>query len=166
MTTYYPYQPSSQAPFQFQPTLDDEQYAAIVSFLAWGQRPYITIQDSSGNVVVYKAVVSSPDGLTVETLTWDSSTGTGQVSVVTTIPHGFKVGATVELTVAGAVPNAFNGEYSMLAIDEATLVYALPLYPGIATSPGALFNDVSLTDGYFDSTLVFRESSATFEVSP
>ena len=48
----------------------------------------------------------SPDGIAVESLSWSTD---GTAPATTTAPHGYKVGTVVALTIAGAVPNGYNG---------------------------------------------------------
>lgn len=50
--------------------------------------------------------------------------------------------------------------YLNLYAINGTLVLAIPVVPSPADY------DISLTKGYFNSTLVFRDASQTFEVSP
>lgn len=88
MTTF-PFIPSNNTPFQFQPTLDNNPYTCVVTWNLFGQRYYLNCLDLSGNLIFCKAMVGSP-----------------------------------------------------------------PNY------------DISLTAGYFASTLVFRAADQTFEVNP
>lgn len=91
MTTVIQFQPSALTAFQFQPTLDGDIYAAIVTWNLYGQRYYVNL--------------SALDG---------------------------------------------------------TLIFAIPLI-GSLPAPDS---GISLTAGYFTSTLVFRQQSQTFEVNP
>lgn len=83
------FQPTSSAPFQFQPTLDGQVYTAIVTWGLFGQRWYLNIYSLSGDRILSIPLVVSP-----------------------------------------------------------------PDY------------DISLTAGYFNSTLIFREDSQEFEINP
>jgi hypothetical protein len=89
MTTIFPFAPTQQGPFQFQPTLDGTTYTGVVTWNLFGQRYYL----------------------------------------------------------------------SLYALDG-TRIFTLPLIG----SP--LDYDISLTAGYFTSTLVFRQASQQFEVNP
>lgn len=62
MTTIIPFTPSTQAPFQFQATLDGALYTVIVKWNWFGQRWYIEVLDLSGNLIIYTAMVGSPVG--------------------------------------------------------------------------------------------------------
>jgi hypothetical protein len=166
MTSYYPFQPSSAGPFQFQPTLDGQQYIAVVTWNFFGQRFYLNLSDVSGNQVLSRAVIGSPDGLVIETLSWSDNEGTGEVTITTDEPHGWDVGQTVELAIDGASPDGWNGTWRMLATSETELTFPLSTNPGSASSVGTLYDDISLTKFYFDSSIIYRESSRTFEVRP
>lgn len=87
--TSYDFQPSSSAPFQFQPTLDGAVYTVIVTWSLAGQRYYANVYALDGTLIAIVPVIGSP-----------------------------------------------------------------------------LHYDINLVGGYFASTLVFREASNQFEVSP
>lgn len=163
MTTFTNFTPSPNTPFQFQPTLDGTVYYATVNWNLYGQRYYLLLTDSDGNVIFNQALVGSPVGLVLETLAWSG----GFATAVTALPHGFSPGLTVALTISGASPDGYNGDIEALVIDAFTFTYPLASDPGgAATQAGSVFSNISLTAGYFDSTLVFREANAQFEVSP
>jgi hypothetical protein len=87
--TPYPFNPSVNAVFQFQPTLDNTVYNVSVTWNLFGERYYVNINTLQGILVVSLPLIGSPNNY-----------------------------------------------------------------------------DISLTAGYFTSTLVFREFSQQFEVSP
>ena len=57
----FAFSPSTNAPFQFVPTLDGQQYLCTVVWNVFGQRWYIRLSTLQGNLVLYKARVESPD---------------------------------------------------------------------------------------------------------
>lgn len=59
MTTFN-FQPNSNAPFTFQPTLDGQVYNCVVTWNVFGARWYINLYDLSGNLVLSTAMVGSP----------------------------------------------------------------------------------------------------------
>lgn len=68
--------------------------------------------------------------------TW-ASTGGGQVTFTTTTPHGVTVGS--DFTISGAVPTAYNGDYTAITgTTGSTLVAALATNPGLLTTDGTL----------------------------
>jgi hypothetical protein len=162
MTTFTDFAPTPFAPFTFQPTLDGNQYTATLTWNLFSQSYYINIFDLSGNLVVARKLIGSDVGVDTTSLSWNN----GTVTVVTSTPHGNAIGKTINLTVVGVVPDAYNGIVSALILDASTFSYALASNPGLATQQGVVNYDISLTGGYFDSTLVYRQSNSQFEVSP
>lgn len=60
MTTYTDFAPPVNQMFQFQPTLDGNQYIVTVPWNQYGKRYYINIQDLLGNTVLFVALIGSP----------------------------------------------------------------------------------------------------------
>ena len=58
MTTYN-FQPSSVAPYTFNPTLDGAVYSASVTWNLFGQRWYLNINQTNGPLIVSKPLISS-----------------------------------------------------------------------------------------------------------
>lgn len=168
-TTLFDFTPTSVAVYTFQPTLDGETFNASVPFSLFGNRPYLNLVAVDGTPVWYGAVVGSPDGARISTLSWAS----GKVSAATSAPHGLRVATVVELTLAGSFPDAYNGRLPCLITGPLTFSYALADDPGSATVFGAASFDINMIGGvqkpdgtFFSSSLVYRESSRQFEVSP
>ena len=62
MTTYTDFAPSATEvpPFQFAPTLDGEVYNATATWNVFGQRWYLNIYSSSGDLILATPIVGSP----------------------------------------------------------------------------------------------------------
>ena len=56
-----PFTPSPSANFQFQLTLDGQQYNAICTFNPYGQRYYVNIYDTTQTLALARPVVPSPN---------------------------------------------------------------------------------------------------------
>lgn len=163
MTTITQFQPVLGSIFSFQPTLDGQQYICSVPWGLAGQRWMLKCTQLDGTPVFYKALVGSPTGVAIQALDWTL----GLVTVTTIEPHGYDLAQTIDLTIAGAVPDAFNGIYQCLITGPDTFTYALPNYPGDPATFGVANFDINLGWGYFQtSTLVFRQQSQSFEVTP
>jgi hypothetical protein len=162
VTTYFNFTPSVTAAYQFQPTLDGQVYNCIILWSLFGQRYYIQIADLSGNIIVYEALTGSDTGVNISSLVWNQ----GQVTLTTSAPHGYRIGAVIDLTVSGCAPAAYDGRFQCQITGRETLTYSLAANPGTATGFGALTYDISLVSGYFQSTLVFRKPNMQFEVNP
>ena len=60
MTTYVPFNPQPGAAFQFQATLDGNQYTVTCVWLVYGQRYYLRIVDDLNNLIVFIPQIGSP----------------------------------------------------------------------------------------------------------
>ena len=160
--TVFPFQPTQQAPFQFQPTLDGQTYNAIITWNLFG-RFYLNLYSLSNVLVVCEALVGSPVGINIQSLTWLQ----GNAILTCSLPHGFKPGSTATLTVQNCAPASYNGVFSMLAVSDTVLSYSIATALDPASQLGSVTSDINLIQGYgFTSTLVYRTASQQFEVSP
>lgn len=162
VTTYFPFQPSPRQVPSFSPTLDGQQYNCTCTWNLFGQRYYLNCFDTSGNLVFSRALVDTPPAQPLEALSWSSVTRL--VTATTQTPHGWTLGAVIELTIAGSAPDAFNGTFSCRVTGPSSFVYSLAADPGDNVTPGSVSFLISLSAGYFASTLVYR--GGNFEVSP
>ena len=166
MTTFTTFQPASNSVFQFNATLDGSQFVVRVPWLFFGRRWYVEIYDQNQTLIVNRALVGSPPAAPIASVTWANRV----VTVETTIPHGYTVGETVMLAITGITPTAYNGEVEAFITGDSAFTYQLAMNPGVpgAVNSGAAAEafDISLTEGYFTSTMVYREVTGVFEVSP
>lgn len=169
MTQFFPFSPSVSAAFQFQPQLDGAVYNATVPWSLFGARYYLNLSAIDGTQIWYGAIVGSPTGVQIQALSWAN----GIVTVTTADPHGYKIATTVALTLTGCAPDAYNGQVEAFITGATTFSFMLAADPGPATGFGATSFNVNLIGGVpnevgtaFASTLVFRQQSQTFEVSP
>jgi hypothetical protein len=168
MTTIYPFQPSMQAPFQFQPTLDGAVYNCIVTWCLFrggkgSTTPYyLNIYSLDGTLVVSRALVASPVGVSVQNINWAN----GRAYATTISPHGYPVGTVVNLSLSGNVPAAYSGIFECLITGASTFWYAVAPNPGPASTLGVVTYDIDLVEQYFQTTtLVFRDGVQNFEVT-
>ena len=64
-TTLFPFTPSVTQNFSFQPTLDGQQYNAIVTWSLFGQRWVVNIYSLQGVWVLSKPLRSSPQNYNI-----------------------------------------------------------------------------------------------------
>ncbi len=166
MPTVTAFQPTATRVFSFNANLDGAPYVVRVPWLAFGQRWYIEIYDQNQDLIVNKALVSSPAPVAISSATWAYSV----VTIETDGPHGFVIGDTVMLTISGITPAAYNGDVLAFITGPTEFTYPLAANPG---APGSINGgsaaegyEISLTEGYFTSTLVYYEDSNVFEVTP
>jgi hypothetical protein len=163
--TFTNFTPSVSAvpPFQFSAVFDGNTYNVSLTWLVFGQRWYFTVSDLFGNLVVYAAVIGSSVGAEIAAASWSN----GFVTIETSTPHGFLVGATVEATIVNCQPDALNGTFPAYVNDRFTMTFPLPADPGPATALGSVEYNINLVTAYFEtSSLVFRTANNQFEVSP
>jgi hypothetical protein len=60
----------------------------------------------------------------------------GTVTAIAAAPHGFAIGDTVPLTIAGCVPSGYNGTFNCVVTGASSFAYVLPSNPGANTAPG------------------------------
>ena len=166
MTTFTLFQPSPTTPFQFSPTLNGALYTAIVTWGLAGQRWYVNLYDQNNTLVFYLPLIASPTALTISSATWSALTNL--ITIVTVDAHGIPLGTVVDLTITGVVPTAYNGIWRMTVTNPNTFTFPQSVDPGgDATVPGSIGRDINLAAGYIpNSTLVFRDATQMFEVSP
>lgn len=154
--------PTPLAPFQWQPTLDGSQYNATVTWNIYGQRWYLNLTQPNGTLVVAEALVDTAPAVPLLTIAWVN----GTVTATTSGGHGYLVGATAWLTIAGCAPSAYNGLILCYVTSPITFTFPLALNPGPVTTIGAVSVPISMTGGYFGSVLTFDYSSQSFTVLP
>ena len=69
MTTYIPFAPSSTSNFRFQPTLDGQQYTAIITWNLFGQRYYLNLYTTQNVLVLCVPLIGSPDNYSISMVT-------------------------------------------------------------------------------------------------
>lgn len=164
MTAYVTFQPSSQAPFQFNATLDGQPYVVVVKWNLFGQRYYIQVQKTDGTPVINLPLIGSPPGKVIGAMSFDILTNL--VTITTTLPHNLKIGWTYAVTISGCSPDDYNGAFRAFPINKTQLRVPLAGFHTQPTAFGFVFTDISLTAGYFASTLVFRQQNQQFEINP
>lgn len=164
MTTYFPFTPSNLSTPQFLPTFDGQQYQVNIVWSLFGQRYYVMCRALDGALIYNQALVESTPGLPIQAMAWNIQTKT--VNGSTQVPHGYRLGMTINLTVSAAAPGAYNGLFKVLITGPSSFSYplSLDLDPGPTTTAGILSYNINMNGAYFESSLVFRNQN--FEVNP
>jgi hypothetical protein len=68
MTTITPFTPTTAGPFQFGAVLDGANYTCTVTWNMWRQGWYLNVYDTSGNPIVARALIASPDNYPINLL--------------------------------------------------------------------------------------------------
>jgi hypothetical protein len=162
MTTYTQFAPSPTQAFSFRPTLDGTVYNVTVPWSFFGQRYYVTCYTLGGNLVFSVPLIGSPASVDIEAASWESN----NVTITTKLPHTFKIGSTVNLTIVNMTPIIYNGTFACNIISATQFTYSLSSIPGEVSALGSTQYNIDLAPGYFTSTLIYREQNQIFEVSP
>jgi hypothetical protein len=164
LTTFVPFSQPAAGNFQFNATLNGAQYRCVVTWNVFGQRYYLNVYGLDGTLMVSEGMSGSPTGFQIEAITWNAAA----VTVKTSVPHGYKIGSMISLSIDGVAPSAYNGRYEMIVTGPSMLTFPLASNPGPATVFGTLSYDVNLVGAYFapPTSLVFRQQSQQFEIGP
>lgn len=161
MTTYFPFQPSTISAPIFMPTFDGVTYQCIVTWSLFGRRYYVNCYDGSGARIFTIPLLQTPTGFNIQSMSWDVETRQVTASCIT--PHGLRIGSVVDLTIVNCLPATYNGAYPCAVLNETDFAYPLSTDPGNSIAPGTADYLISMTAGYFNSTMIFRNGQ--FEVS-
>ena len=162
MTAFFPFFPSSLGAPQFQPTFDGSLYLCTVTWNLFGQRYFVNCFDSNNALVFTLPLVESPAAKPIAAMSW--SAASLRATITTVDPHGLKLGSVVKLTIYGSMPTGYNGSFDCRITSPNTFYYVLNIDPGQLVTLGTYSYLVSLTAGYFQSTMVYRNGQ--FEVNP
>jgi hypothetical protein len=162
MTTYVEFTPQTNEPFQFQATLDNSVYNVVISWNFFGARYFINIYDNNSALVVSRPLIGTPLGYDLLSITT-----TANIAVATTTtPHTYAVGSVVKLVISGVTPDNYNGTFLCNIMSPTQFSYLVDAQVDNATALGVANYNLSLTEGYFASTLVYSPDSQQFIITP
>lgn len=144
------------------PTLDGNQYTITVMWNVSAKRYYIMCQDTGGNLIFFVPIVTTLTALQLTDVEYDEQNSRVVATVDQNIP--FAVGAMFNANIINNEPTGYNGSGLASVLSPTQFIYNLSPNPGLCTTLGAVQILVSLTQGYFQSTMVFRNGQ--FEVNP
>lgn len=115
------------------------------------QAPQPSVLQQTGSLVTQGGTTTAPGTLTlvstlaqglallaqpvaVTSLTWSGNV----VTVTTASPHGWTVADVIPITIAGAVPSGYNGDFLGTVTGASTLTYPRTGNPGSETTPGTV----------------------------
>jgi len=162
MTTFYQFAPSNVKAPSFRPTFDGQQYIVTIIWNVSSQRYYINCSDLAGNLIFFIPIINSDTNIEIFSFEWDAIET--RIIATTKIPHTFPVGEIVFVSIVGCTPTTFNGTGNVLILNETQFTFTYPQDPGQYAFGGSVGFLINMTEGYFDSSLVYRDGS--FEVTP
>jgi hypothetical protein len=162
MTTFFQFTPNNRQAPSFSATFDGSQYIVTVLWNISAQRYYVNCKDTGGNLIFMLPLITNPESIQLASLIWDEQNT--RVIATTVAPHNFPIGEVINANIINCVPIAYNGSGLMSVLSETQIIYPMTQNPGPATTLGAIDYLISMTRGYFASTLIFRDD--IFEVNP
>lgn len=156
----FEFAPPPDDAFRFSPVIDGETYEAAVEWSIFGRRWFLRLSEPGGALALYTAVVESPVLARVDSLRWDQARG----RVILTAEHALPIGAVVQMTVRGSLPETYNGNFDMAVESPNTLSYPMKTDPGGLVTPGLWGREIDLLQGRFTTTLIYRQRR--FETYP
>lgn len=161
--TSYPFTPSPLQNQVFNPILGGNTYTATITWNLFGQRWYLNLTDSGGNLIISTAVVSSQDPQQITSISWDGNV----VTIETAVPHWIPLGALAQVYLSANVPDDYNGMVTVTAAGPTTLTYELDTDPGQNTVLGNFGSVVDLSAGLVPgSMLLYYASTGAFATTP
>ena len=101
----------------------------------------------------------------ITTITWAGAVAT----VTTAAPHGFTIGDTLLISIANALPTAYNGTFTATVTGASVFTYPLAINPG-GTSFAGVYTPEDVAELYAMATTFFAQGNATpvyvFECGP
>jgi hypothetical protein len=159
---YYPFDPTPATVVTFSPTFDGNIYNISVSWSVARHGYYVNCYDSNGAHIFSVPLTESLPALEIGSLVYDATIPVTRAKLNT--PHGYRPGTMVITVIEGTTPLDYSGTYMCLCEDRSTISWWSPNYPGPPKQYGQANFMISMTAGYFNSTLIFRHNR--FEVRP
>jgi hypothetical protein len=162
MTTYFQFLPSNRKAQSFMPTFDGTLYNVTVVWNISAQRYYINCKDISGNLIFMVPLIENMNPFPILDMSYDLQNH--RVLAEIGSQYTFKAGRVLYASVINCVPTEYNGTGFIYILSKNQIVYPLPVDPGPNTVLGVVEYYMSITKGYFQSTMIFR--NGYFEVNP
>lgn len=159
----YPFNPTPLQNVTFNPVLNGQTYTAVVTWSVFGQRWYLNLSDSNGNLIVSTALVSSQDPQALASISWKQNVVTAE----TVAPHWLPLGSQALLYLSGNAPDAYNGFVLADVSGPSEFTFALTTDPGQSTAVGVFGSVVDLSAGLVPGAmLLFFAGAMQFATTP
>lgn len=162
MTTYFQFLPSNRKAQSFAPTFDGNIYNVTVYWNISAQRYYVNCKDLSGNLIFMVPLVGNSNPFQILSMIYDPLNQ--RVIAEVDEQYYLRIGRVLQANVINCVPNEYNGSGFLYVLSHNQIYYPLATDPGPATVLGVIDYLISMTKGYFQSTMIFR--NGYFEVNP
>jgi hypothetical protein len=162
MTTYYDFIPNRKTAPSFMPTFDGNTYTVTIIWNISAKRYYVMCKTTDGNLVFFVPLVQTMVSYEITNLVYDEQNS----RVVATIadPFQLKIGQVFNANIINTAPIGYSGFGLASVLSDNEFIYNIPQNPGLPTVYGAVEILISITQAYFQSTMIFR--NGRFEVNP
>jgi hypothetical protein len=162
MTTYFQFLPNNRKAQSFSPTFDGSIYNVTILWNISAQRYYVNCKDLSGNLIFMVPLVGNMNPFQILAMSYDALNQ--RVIAQVNTQYYLRVGRVFNANVIGCVPSEYNGSGFLYVLSPNRIYYPLANDPGPATVLGVIDYLISMTKGYFQSTMIYR--NGYFEVNP
>jgi hypothetical protein len=162
MTTYFQFLPNNRQAQSFMPTFDGVLYNVTIYWNISAQRYYVNCKDISGNLIFMVPLVGNMPPFQILSLSYDEFNQ--RVLAQIDIQYYMRIGRVIQANVINCVPQQYNGSGFLYLLSKDYLFYPMSTNPGPASVLGVVEYYISLTKGYFQSTMIYR--NGYFEVNP
>ena len=162
MTTYFQLLPNNRKAQSFMPTFDGAMYNVTIYWNISAQRFFVNCKDIGGNLIFMVPLIGNMPAFQIESLVYDEQ----NQRVVATVDkqYSLRIGRVINANVINCVPNEYNGSGFIYVLSHNQIFYPLATDPGPVTVLGVIDYLISMTKGYFQSTMIYR--GGYFEVNP
>jgi hypothetical protein len=162
MTTYFQFLPNNRQAQSFMPTFDGALYNVTIYWNIAAQRYFVNCKDISGTLIFMVPLVGNMPPFQIKSLEYDPQNQRVVAQVDT--QYYLRIGRVISANVINCVPSQYNGSGFLYVLSPNQIQYPLATDPGPATVLGVIDYLISMTKGYFQSTMIFR--NGYFEVNP
>jgi hypothetical protein len=162
MTTYFQFLSTNNKAQSFMPTFDGSLYNVTIVWNISAQRYYVKCESIAGDLIFFVPLVGNPNQYEIADIEYDQQNQ--RVVATMSQPHLTITGRLIYADIIGCVPSQYNGSGFITILNRTQIAYPLSQDPGPATVLGVLDYLISMTKGYFQSTMIFR--NGYFEVNP
>jgi hypothetical protein len=161
MSSIVPWVPSQQTLFSFEATINGAQYLVSTPWNVFGQRYFLKIVDSSGNLILYRSLVAT--GPQIQgSFSWADNLATVQCAS----GHGVPLCGLVNVYIS-QTDSAFDGFVQALSTGPTTLTYALTTDPQESEPvSGAVNFTINLLAGLNLGWMILDFPKQQFEFGP
>jgi hypothetical protein len=173
MSTVIPFIPSNLFAPSFPVVLDGNDYTVTVTWNISAQRFYINIYALDGTWILTVPLFATPPSRMVADAVYDplqrlmtiTMLDSTQWPIPSVMGYTAKPGTIIEYTLEQFTPDAYNGKFRCIQVNDTTFTFFLAQDPGNLAIRGLVTRVLNMVAGVFvTSTLIYRNGA--FEINP